>query len=426
MIWHILLLATCIQILIDGFLIYWIYPIKLMHFIKDALLILTIFFMLSKEPLKIWMERLGRALGPSVVLSMGCVFFVGMLQVFNPASPGVLRGVIGMKLMFLPWLFILLGFAYAEHPSRIEKIFRLVAYISIPINFFGLIQFFNPPDFLVRTFGPGFIYTTQVAMIYGVLHTESFFRIIGTFPSSAHYAQFLAMNTLICYALMMNNRRERPLLLGALALTLMALLGTGSRGGLLCTIVMLMIMGAFSRQLRFVLVTGLLFFGILAIGLNTMGKNIAKRFESAANVKNVSARTIEATPKMFLKTLEKYPMGNGIGAASQAARHLGGMEGHFVLIENYFSKIQYEIGIVGVASFTIFIFSLIARWINSWIPSIYDPAVLNMALALTAYCLTELTIGVLFSGIESPPNSVYLWLFIGFMARISTYNKQGQ
>jgi hypothetical protein len=423
MIWRLMLPILCVQILVDGFFIYWIYQFKGMHFVKDALLILTYLFLFMKEPVRLWFDRLGKAMGPGVVFAMGMLAVIGLLQIFNPLAPGLLRGILGLKIMFLPWAFILLGFIYADDETKIEGLFRIVAFVSIPINIFGLMQFFNESDFMVRNFGPGFIYTTQIANIYGVKSTESFVRIIGTFPSSAHYAQFLGMNTLFCYALLQTNRKQRPVFLAILVLNIFALLGTGSRGGFLALILMMLLMGFLSRKLGFMVIAALIFIATVTFGFQAMGKNVAKRFESTTKAGKVRERTIEATPRLFLELLEKDPLGRGIGAASQAARHLGGQEGKFQLIENYLSKLQFEIGVMGVAVFYIFIFCLLSRWFNEWLRAITSANLYILALAMTAYSTVELTVGVLFSGIDTPPNSLYLWLFIGITARIWTYNK---
>ncbi len=422
LLWRIFFILMCLQILIDGFCIYFFFPSTLMHFIKDIALIMTLFFFMMKEPLKDWMSALGKSLGSGIVLSMGTLFAIGVLQVFNPLSPGLLRGVLGIKLMYMPWVGILLGYAYADGPEQIEKVFKAIAIASIPINLFGVVQYMSDPNYMIMTFGPGFLANSSMANIYGVSSADSFVRIIGTFASSAHYALFLSMNTMICFALYFTGRRSKYFWLAVLLLNLFALLQTGSRGGFLVSLLMVAIFATLSRQGRpmitvlFITVVGMM------IAFSTLKASVATRFKTVTEVKNLSERTVGTAPKQFTKYLNEFPMGKGIGSAAQAARHLGKREGKFYLVENYISKMQLELGIVGVIVFYLMIFLLMSRWFFTWLPPPSTNNLYFFAIAITAYCAGQFTVGTLFSSIETPPASVFLWVFTGFMARIATYD----
>ncbi len=416
--WRLIFRLACIEILLDGFLIYFFFTQPLLFFFKDVILAFILFFMMPKEPVKEYLSDLGRTLGAGVVLLMSGLFAVGFLQIFNPMSPGLLRGILGFKVMFLPWLGIFLGFVYVNTEEDAAGLFRLIAFMSIPINLFGVIQYIQGPEFMPATFGPGFLVTTQVANIYGVKYEESFVRIIGTFASSGAYALFLSMNLLVCLTLYFIDRRKW-LWLGASLLNCFALLATGSRGGFLSALFMVFIFASLFRKARTTITVLLIVCGGIFLGFSTLRQSVFQRFQTAARIETVKERTIATAPKQFVQNLENYPMGKGIGAASQAARHLGKVEGKFVLVENYLSKLQVEIGIVGVILFYLLIAMIMLRWFNSWMAAPFSERTYVMVLAMTAYCFGQFTIGGIFSSIDTPPASYFIWIFMGMAAKLS-------
>ena len=63
----------------------------------------------------------------------------------------------------------------------------------------------------------------------------------------------------------------------------------------------------------------------------------------------IQERTFTTTSAMFVDYLDRYPIGIGLGAASQASRYLPGLEGTRILVENYASKLQVETGFRGAS-----------------------------------------------------------------------------
>ncbi len=408
----------CLEILVDGFLIYFFFPNPLLHFVKDALLILTYLFFMFKESFKESSNQLGETMGSGVVLSLTLFLAVGVAQIFNPQSPGLTRGLLGLKITYLPLTGLLLGFVYCSDEGTIPRLFKMIVTASIPINIFGMIQYVHGPGFMVENFGPGFILNTQTANIYGVSESESFVRIVGTFASGAHYALFLSMNSLLSLSLFFTDRRYKVIWFAAFALSLFALLATGSRGGLVSTVLMILVFSFFTRRTRAGALGVMLTVIILAFAFSVLKASVSKRFQSAAKISSLRERSIDTTPQQFMEHLNANPMGKGIGSASQASRHLGKTEGKFQLVENYLSKLQLELGILGVVSFYLMIFLMLSRWYDQWLgpPVRSDEHIFYSAMS--AYCFTEFTIGGIFSSIDTPPASLFIWIFAGMMAKV--------
>ncbi len=419
MFWRNFFLFMVLQIIIDGFMIKFFFPNVIWHFVKDFLLVLTFIFFVLGEPVKNALNSFGNRVGIGVVMTMSALFLVGLAQVFNPLSPGLVRGLLGLKLMFLPWLIIPMAYVYAENFEAIEKFAKTTVICSIPASIFGIIQYIKGPSYMVATFGPGFEATSIVAMISGFSEKESFFRVIGTFATSALYAQFLAANIMLCFGLIFSKSRPRYLWLAALFLSFFVLLTTGSRAGF---IMLLSMVGAFALLLKKgrPMIIGFLLLGFgFYMGISVLNPAMGKRYASAFETENFKGRTYGTTSQEFPLLLGKYPMGKGIGAASQASRYLGKVQGQFNLIENYTSKLQLELGIMGVLIFYLFAGILFFRW-RGWLKQcedIYDERIRVFAAIFTAHIL-----GIFVSGAfpESTANYIFVWSFIGFMARIAT------
>ena len=113
-------------------------------------------------------------------------------------------------------------------------------------------------------------------------------------------------------------------------------------------------------------------------------------------------------------------MGRGLGSASQASRHLGGLEAStYELTENQPSKLQSETGLVGVVLFYVFVSLLLLRWFNLWLKTM-DDRVYDTGVALSAYCFIQFTVAGVFFILDSPPVPIFLWTIVGMVARLST------
>ncbi len=414
--WRILFVLIFLEIFVDGFFVYCFFFYTGMHFIKDFVLALTFLFFLLQEPFQEWFNRLGKELGAGAVFCMFALITTGILSIFNAETPSLIRGLLGLKLQFLPWLIIPLCYAYFDNVQVIEKFFKILVWSSVPINILGLMQYAFGPGFMVGTFGPGFINNTQIAMIGGDYSGKTFVRIVGTFAASSLYGEFLVFTIIICFAFFSSRTKARWPWILAIAQNFVCLLGTGSRGALLCLICMFLIFSKMLKRARSMAVGFLLFGVVLYVAFAVLGSPVSARFKDAMSVKIIRERTIDTTHKMFFRFLERYPFGKGIGSASQASRYLGKLEGEYELVENYPSKLLHEIGIVGVIFFYILIILLIARWFY-WASAFKEE---NQAflffIALSAYFIGSLIAGTF---PDTPPASILFWACLGILPRIS-------
>lgn len=416
--WRFLFVFIFIVNIFDGFASHFLFPAKFPLLVKDFLILLTLLLASLKERLSDHFTGLKEMLGNSCWLLAVALMALGFFQIFNPLSPGLLRGVLGFKIMFFYWLLAVLGFAYVRDAEDFQNFLRTIMKISIPVNIFGIYQYIKGPSFLM-SLGPGFYRAIALAGGEGGGPNEEFLRIIGTFASSGQYMTFLTMSTMLCFALLhsVRSRNEKIILMTAQALNFFALVATGSRGGLAALVLNVVVFGFFSRRTRSVLATA----AVAAIGIYMvfffLGSRVVGRYESLLEVKMVKERTIGTTGGMLPKLLEKYPMGKGLGAASTATRHLGGLESKYEFVENYPAKLQMEIGIPGVILFYLFLFLLGLRWTGDWFRS-FDEETFELVVPVSVYVLTYFVIGGIFGILDNPPAALFMWALVGMTAKM--------
>jgi len=406
---------------VDGFISNWMYPNRLPLLYRDFLILAVYVMFLVREPALQWTLRLRERIGTTAWLLATAFLCVGVIQVFNPLGPGLLVGLLGFKILFFYWPLALLAFAYTDSLERARRLAALIVLLSIPLNLFGLYQFWQGPEFLQSAFGPGFERATTMAYIEELESDESFVRVIATFASTGQYTAFLLVNSMLAIALFFTAglRSAGALWAGCSLLNVLGMLVTGSRTGLAALAVEIVLVLVLYRRTWRVLAIGVVAAAGLYYGFIWLGENVALRFESLANVEMVRHRTLETTTGMFVMLLERYPFGRGLGTGSTASRHLLGEDnGDWELVENDPSKLQLETGILGVGVFYGLLIALGLRWLGRWRRSLVEP-ILGFAAPLSAYCLTKMAFAFIVGGFDSPPASVFFWALVGMVARLS-------
>jgi len=416
-IFPLIFLFTCV----DGFISNWLYPARLPLLYRDFLVLGVYLLFIGQEPVGAWIGQLRERVGRGPWLLLMSFMLVGLLQIFNPLLPSLLVGLLGFKVLFFYWPLALLAYANVDTLERVRVLFKTIVYFSVLINLFGLYQFWQGPEFLITTFGPGFERATIIAHIDGFRADESFLRVIGTFASSGQFSQFLAMNAMLCFALFFSSatKRERLVFSGCVTLTFVAMLATGSRGGLLILVLEAIAFGILHRRVRRAVVLASLAGTALYFGFQWLGEDVMARFESLRDVEMIRHRTLETTYAMFTDLLQEFSLGQGLGSGSPASRHILGDDSlEWRLVENDLSKLQLETGIFGVIFFYLFVMTLSMRWIRKWHKSL-DSVTFDFVAPIAAYCLTRFALSFVTGGFDSPPASVFFWALVGIVARLS-------
>ena len=206
MLWRRLFPVIFLFTMVDGFISNWLYPARLPLLYRDFLIIGVYGLFISQEPAGQWVSQLRERAGPGAWFLAMSFMVVGLLEVFNPLSPDLLVGLLGLKVLFLYWPLAILAYAYVDSLERARGLAKAIVFFSVPISLFGLYQFRQGPEFLVSTFGPGFERATVMAWIEGIGPDDSFLRIIGTFPSSGQFGSFIQINAMLCFGLLFSTK----------------------------------------------------------------------------------------------------------------------------------------------------------------------------------------------------------------------------
>ena len=145
MLWRLLFPIVFIYTFIDGFIVNMTYPAKLPFLYRDFLILITYFFFMIEEHLWRTIRDVRKRFGRVAWYSAMAFLLVGAIQIFNPASPSLVRGLLGFKVMFFYWPLALLGYVYVNRHENLVNFMRMIAYVSVPINIFGLVQFVKGP-----------------------------------------------------------------------------------------------------------------------------------------------------------------------------------------------------------------------------------------------------------------------------------------
>lgn len=387
--------------------------------LKDILVSIVYFlFFVIQYPGKQWIIKFKRSIGPGTWYLAIILFIFSGFQVFNPGVPNTLVAILGFKTMFFYWLLAILAYVYIDSVDTLRRFMKTIVYFSIPICIFGIYQFWQGPNYLVNTFGKGF---SRTLVTYGE-SGRNVLRTVGTFGSAGQFGNFLVINSLFIISLLFTTKSkpQKVIMVGCLGLNYFAVLTTGSRGPLILLFITTLVFVILCRWLWRTFLVIFLISISLGFGFNYLGRAVFSRFQSIRDIEMIKTRTFGVTGYTFKNFLEKYPFGKGLGTASTATRYLvaeGPKKAGLEFVENYPSKLQCELGIIGVILFYLVLVKLSINWVKHWI-KIGDRKAYIFTTALSAYCLTIFGYA-LFGIIDSPPISLFLWAEIGMAAKLA-------
>ena len=85
---------------------------------------------------------------PPFLVPLLLLVWIGIVQVFNPASSTVVYGVLGVKLFFsyMPLFFV--GYALLNSEAELRRFFKIQAFLALIIASLGIAQSIIGPSFL--------------------------------------------------------------------------------------------------------------------------------------------------------------------------------------------------------------------------------------------------------------------------------------
>ncbi|MHB8677950.1 MAG: hypothetical protein ACYDCE_16020, partial [Candidatus Acidiferrales bacterium] len=156
---------------------------------------------------------------PPFLLFFSLFFWLAVLQVFNPYSPSVLYGVLGMKLDFyyVPLMFV--GYALIRDDRDLWRFLTVFMILAAVISALGIIQGVVGPTFLnPATLAPDLQELGALEKVTP-LTNQIFLLPSSVFVSAGRFAFFLVLATIVGlgsagYFILSNLRRRQVVLLG--------------------------------------------------------------------------------------------------------------------------------------------------------------------------------------------------------------------
>ncbi|MGH9775201.1 MAG: hypothetical protein ACRD50_09675 [Candidatus Acidiferrales bacterium] len=171
---------------------------------------------------------------PPFVIWVSLFFWLAVIQMFNPNSPSVLYGLLGLKLYFyyLPLMFI--GYALVRDDNDMIRFLVFNLGIAAVICVLGVTQAVVGPEFLnpanlapdIRELSTLYRYTPSTG--------EAVYIAPSVFVSSGRYSAYLIFAAIMSYGaagyLLLYTRRGRMLIFAAIGIITVAILMCGARG----------------------------------------------------------------------------------------------------------------------------------------------------------------------------------------------------
>lgn len=416
--WRPALQTALVLMIFEGAIRKWLVPgaQDLVYFAKDVLLLGAYLGFLRDRP----RLRLRQPALPALYGLLAVAALFGLLQIFNPALPNLLVGIFGFKAYFfyVPLLFVVP--AAFSNDRELYRFLRRYALIAIPVGLLAVAQFFSPASSFLNTYAR----SGEDAYV-ATFGSSTYVRVTSTFSFITGYTTYLlAMAILILALLGAGGWRFRGhwLMLGALGMTILGMLMSGSRGPVLLLILLFPLYwwlavlrergggAAFGRLLIALSLVSLALFNT-ATGQKAVDAFLGR----AAGVSDVSGRV--ASPLLSPYTLlpEAGLLGFGIGATHQTAATLAPDVVpyswlHGITIEVESGRVMIELGPAGF--FLIYLIRIsLAIFAFRQILVLRTRFHRAIATASFLFLLTAITGGVVFD----VTSDLYYWFLAGLL-----------
>jgi hypothetical protein len=376
-------------------------------------------------------------------LSMLTLLFINGGQQLNPPSVGLLEeasneipigiGILGLK-VFLGYV-PLIGCTYYLIRNKQDFLFlsRLQIILILICGVLGIIQYLllytgvcegtrnaSGADLFKATlearcyFGGSLVYSPDEGVI----------RLPGTFVAPWQWAWFLISGTFFTFATGFSDPSIlwRIVSLGSMATVFINAVVSGQRIALglvpTCFVILLFMTGQIANLKRFIPI-GIGLAAILGIAMVTNPDVVQERTDS------FFGRWSASPPQEFIvQQFEENwrsvdtPIGSGLGRATNSARALGRTK----LVETYYPKVLYEVGIVGLLGFVALVTTITIVAFKTY-RSIKNRNFRTYGAALWVFILF-ISYNTYYYPLDVDPVAVYYWFFAGVLFKLPIIDKQ--
>ncbi len=336
---------------------------------------------------------------------------LGLMQLLNAYSPGLLYGLEGFRILVLPTLGLLIGRWLPMDGAKLLKVVRVLVLTATVVGAFGIYQWFFPSRFdeeiVSGTSGDPITFTS--------LGTR---RAFSTLPSPGHLGYLVAFGIIAGIALLEVTTKTYSLFLGIGIMSVCSVLTIIRTGwvGVCVGLTLYLLLCGRRRTLR--AATRVAFYSMLIIGLAVIvgmvlpSDTFVVRMDSLLNLPAEPHYVSRVTSwrETILPAIIQNPLGYGLGSDATHARAL------FFAHSGYF-YLAVEMGIAGLV---IALLSLCWELPKIWRAQFAydDPFLQTLATMLVSWIGALLVMGSFGALLEVYPINFYTWFLLGATSQV--------
>ena len=418
--WQRALFAVFVLMVFEGALRKWAFPSAQaqLYLVKDVILLAVyVGFMLDSRKNLPSPKGVGLI---KIVLGIGFVF--GCMEVFNPNSPSILVGLMGVKTYFLyPPVAFILPYAIKSR-EHLFVLIRRYLIMAIPVAVLGFVQIMAGPGSSLNTYVSHSEDSEAVLSYFG---EENIVRTSGTFSYISGYTAFLSFIGFLAIGYNMTRgwrlkKNMAPVL--ALALVIGAMFTTGSRGPvwtLLATGPVILWLAAARGVLSSRTAMRLcVLIPVIAIVALSVSPQATEAFMARAAGGGGLSETLERLFSPLYQTIgalsDAPVLGMGIGTTHPSAMTIMGVEWPWwlqdLITEDEMARVTVELGVIGL----ILVYSLrflIAAFALRCAMTFKDPSYRALGIVLAVY----LALGMIEPIMLNVTMGLYYWGSLGLV-----------
>ncbi|WP_017305050.1 hypothetical protein [Spirulina subsalsa] len=417
-----------------GTLTYYLGAHPLLHLVKDLFYFPALVGLVRqpsfrrqiRQDIRPHLKRLKIPLLLVLVVSFGTLLLVNGWQEIQSSGGDnpLLIGLVGVKVLFGYIPLVICAPYLVRDRKDLEFFLRLHILIIIICCSLCLLQY----GLLAAQFCPGSEGLTGLANDRASLDARCFvggallynpsrdlIRLPGTFVSPWQWAWFLISASFLAYIGYMSDSDKRWRMGGlvAIAYIFTAVVLSGQRLAMALVPLIIFTLAFLTKRRKFWLFVEMGVGGFVSLLL------LANLIDLRDPIRSFIDRWSASPPHDFVVdqmiwSVEKQGdiWGAGLGRATNAARFLGNTS----LVETYYAKLIYEVGVLGFLAFFVFLSALVWVTFKAY-RSLHHPTLKNVGLCLWIY-LVLISYNTFYYPLDVDPVAVYYWFLAGVLLQL--------
>jgi hypothetical protein len=370
---------------------------------------------------------------PAVLLVLFALLVA--VEVFNPAVPNRLVGLIGAKVWLFYMPFCLLAYHLVDSRADLARLLAVMSLAAIAPALIGLAEavlvYAGQPDLVYRWYRGAAESATQGFAQFDFSGGGSLRRIPSTFSFVTQYFAFLVCMIAASYAWwrgVLARGRLAPVGAVVWLLLLAASFLSGARAAfVLVPFLVLLTIVLEARDLRLpvgrLVVPSAVLVGVtvavLGIGIGTLLSHTI-----GVGMEEFQVVFVDS----FHRVLGTTVGGLGTGIDTNGARYAFDRPDQFTAVngawyESWYVKAYLELGVAGL----IMIVAILGQPIVAGLrrhAALRDPRLRAVSASLLALLVWNLVYGIKGQFVDLDPSNVYFWLFIGVLAKLPRLDRE--